>query len=141
MKTPLLTLADQIPKVRLVWSLLWFELTDMSSLSVVARLAGGGTVLPSGLTTLALWQYVVQCSSSIITLNTTVLAKVLISQEDVALAQSHGAFGLLIFLEHDNGRHTGFPRGRMNNPIVVPLYYFDFIQNEVAHGFLPIYRA
>jgi hypothetical protein len=59
MKTPLLTLADQIPKVRLVWSLLWFELTDMSSLSVVARLASSGTILPSGLTTLALWQYVV----------------------------------------------------------------------------------
>jgi hypothetical protein len=59
MKTTLLTLANQIPKVRLVWSLLWFELTNMSSLSVVTRLAGSGTVLPSGLTTLALWQYVV----------------------------------------------------------------------------------
>jgi hypothetical protein len=98
MKTTLFTLANQIPKVRLVWSLLWFELAHVSSLSVVARLAGSGTVLPSGLTTLALWQYVVQGSSSIIALNTTVLAKVLISQEDVALAQSHGAFGLLVFL-------------------------------------------
>jgi hypothetical protein len=98
MKTTLLTLANQIPEVRLVWSLLWFELSHVSSLSVVTRLAGSGTVLPSGLTTLALWQYVVQCCSRIITLNTTVLAKVLISQEDVALAQSHGAFGLLVFL-------------------------------------------
>jgi hypothetical protein len=111
MKTTLLTLANQIPEVRLVWSLLWFELTNMSSLSVVARLAGSGTVLPSGLTTFALWQYVVQRSSSIIALDTTVLTNVLISQEDVTLAQSHGALRLLVFLEYDNGRHTSFPIG------------------------------
>jgi hypothetical protein len=59
MKTTLLTLAYQIPKVGLVWSLFWFELAHVSSLLIVARLAGSGTVLPSGLTTLALWQHVV----------------------------------------------------------------------------------
>jgi hypothetical protein len=59
MKTTLLTLANQIPEVRFVWSLLWFELAHVSSLFIVTRLAGSGTVLPSGLTTLALWQYVV----------------------------------------------------------------------------------
>jgi hypothetical protein len=110
MKATLLTLANQIPEVGLVGSLLWFELTYVSSLSVVTRLAGSGTVLPSGLTTLALWQYVVQRSSSIIALNTAVLAQVFISQEDVTLAQSHGALRLLVFLEYNNGRHTSLPR-------------------------------
>jgi hypothetical protein len=59
MKPTLLTLANQIPEVGLVWSFFWFELAHVSSLLVVARLAGSGTVLPSGLTTLALWQHMI----------------------------------------------------------------------------------
>jgi len=50
----------------------------------------------------------------------TVLAKVLISQEDIALAQAHGAFGLLVVVQHDNRRHTSAPTGGVNHPIVMP---------------------
>jgi hypothetical protein len=98
METTLLAFLYKIPKVRLVRSLFWFELAHVCSLAIVTRFAGSGTVLPSGLATFTNRQNMVQCCTLICNMCATVLAKVLISQEDVTLAQSHGALGLLIFM-------------------------------------------
>jgi hypothetical protein len=53
METTLLAFLYKVPEVRLVRSLLRLELAYMSSLAIVAGLAGCSTVLPSGLTTFA----------------------------------------------------------------------------------------
>jgi len=51
METTLLAFLYKVPEVRLVRSLLGFELAHVSSLAIVTGLAGSGRVLPSGLTT------------------------------------------------------------------------------------------
>jgi hypothetical protein len=96
MESLLLAFANQIPEVRLIWFVYRLHF-GAGSFLVVARLAGSSRVFPSGLTAKALWQHVVKSSRGIIALGTAVLAHVLISQKDVAFAQSHGALGLLIF--------------------------------------------
>jgi hypothetical protein len=85
METTLSALFYKIPKVRLVWRLFWFELAHMCGLAIVTGLAGSGRVLPSGLTALAHRQNMIQSGRSIGYIATTVLASVLISQEDVTL--------------------------------------------------------
>jgi hypothetical protein len=52
METTLAALFNQVPKVRLVWRLFWFELAHMCSLAIVTGLAGSGRILPSGLASL-----------------------------------------------------------------------------------------
>jgi hypothetical protein len=85
METTLAALFYKIPKVRLVWCLLRLELAHMSGLAIVTGLAGSGRILPSGLAALAYRQNMIQSGRSIGYRTTTVLASVLISQEDVTL--------------------------------------------------------
>jgi hypothetical protein len=99
----------------------------MSSLAIVAGLTCCGRVFPSGFTAKRNRMHVIQSGCGFCYIYATVLAVILISQEDISLAQSHGMFGLLVFPQHHNRRYPGAPSSRMHDPIVVPTQYFDFV--------------
>lgn len=111
---------------------------EVSLLEVTCR-ASGYDVVPAGLTTVETRQHVVQRqeASLLLVVHTTVLALVVVAQQDVIPAELHPTVHTDIILQHDNTGDRDGCGGRVDLPVSIFSHNLGGARVDLLDRFLP----